>query len=70
MALDNDIAEQFANAVKLALEEPGAVGPPPEVATNPVRVRGHGRARQWRIALLYTALTATVAIVVVAALLR
>ena len=70
MGPGDDIENQFANAVRLALEARDAIGSPPAVAVDPVRRRGHGRTRQWLVALLYTALTATVAIIVAAALLR
>jgi hypothetical protein len=68
----DDIEDQFTNAVKLALETRDAVKPSPVAAiTEPVQKRPRKRRLgQWHIALLYMALTATVAIIVVAALLK
>jgi len=69
LAPGNDIEDRFANAVKLALEAHRSVGPSSETPADPAQMRGRRRAHPWLIALLYTALTATVAIIVVAALL-
>jgi hypothetical protein len=66
----NDIEDRFASAVNLALKTRGTIDPSPVMITEPARMRGHRRLGQWHIALLYVALTATVAILVVAALLE
>ena len=66
----NDIEDQFADAVKLALETGGAVSPSPEMTTDPAQVRGHRRAHRWLMAFMFTVLTATVAILVFTAFLR
>jgi hypothetical protein len=65
----NDIEDRFANAVKLALKARGTIDPSAVIIAEAARMRGHRRFGQWHIALLYVALTATVAILVVAALL-
>lgn len=68
---DDEIEEQFARAVRLALGRCEAVAPPPAAITEPVPTRPHRRRLgQWRVALLYVALTAMVAIIVVVALLE
>ena len=67
----DEIEEQFARAVRLALERREAVAPPPGAITEPASTRPHRRRfGQWRVALLYVALTAMVAIIVVVALLE
>lgn len=71
MTPGNDIEDQFASAVKLALETDGAVKPPPLVIAEPAQIgRRRRRLDQWHITLLYMALTVTVAIMVAAALLE
>ena len=66
-----DIEEQFARAVKLALETYEAAAPPPAAIGKPAPARARRRRfGQWRVALLYVALTAMVATIVVAALLE
>jgi ferric-dicitrate binding protein FerR (iron transport regulator) len=70
-ATGDDIEEQFARAVRLALETCEAVAPPPAATSEAAPARAHRRRfGQWRVALLYAALTAMVAIIVVAALLE
>jgi hypothetical protein len=68
LAQGAEIEDQFTSAVKLVLEESAAVSPSPEVTTESAQVRRHGRILQWRIVLLYMTLTATVTIIVIAAL--
>jgi hypothetical protein len=65
-----DIEDQFANAVKLALETRAPIEPPPVVLAEPPQFGRRRRFDQWHITLLYVALTATVAIMVAAALLE
>jgi hypothetical protein len=64
-----DIEDRFANAVKLALETRAPIEPPPVVLAEPPQF-GRRRRRFDHITLLYVALTATVAIMVAAALLE
>lgn len=70
MTPGNDIEDQFASAVKLALKPREAVNPSPAVSTGPARLRRYRCRGQWRVALLYMALTVTVVIIVVAVLLK
>jgi len=67
----DNIEEQFARAVRLALETSEAVARPPVAISEPAPTRANRRRfGQWHVALLYVVLTAMVAIVVVAALLE
>ena len=67
----DDIEEQFARAVRLALQTCEAVAPPPAAIGEPAPRRARRRRfGQWHVALLYVALTAMVAVIVVAALLE
>jgi len=66
----DDIEDQFVNAVKVALKTCGTIDRSPVVITEPARMHGRRYLDHWHIALLYMALTATVAILVVAALLE
>ena len=66
----NDIEDRFTNAVKAALETPRSVVPSSEMTAGLPQLCGHTRAHQWLVAALYMTLTATVAIIVAAALLR
>lgn len=67
----DDIEDQFARAVKLALETCEAVAPPSAAISEPAPTRARRRrSGRWHVALLYMAVTAMVAIIVVAALLE
>ena len=65
----DNVEEQFANAVRVALEAGGEISRP-EMTAEPTRVRRHGRGHQGLMAFLFAFLTATVAILALAALLR
>lgn len=70
MTSSNDIEDRFASAVKLALKPRCAVNPLPSVITGPPQQHDTKRRGQWHVGLLYMALTLTVVIIVVAALLE